>query len=86
MLQHSQLIDLSQLMSELNDVDRCLHMTQVDLKGSDYAYPILQSYIDICILGCLEYGTEAAEKFVESTAGWSDAVWLNDRMVIADDY
>ena len=54
---------------------------QVGLVGSDFCFPILQSYIDICILGCLEYGEEAAKEFIQSTQGWQQAVWLNDRVV-----
>lgn len=42
-------------------------------------YPIVQSYVDVCILGCLEHGREFAQEFVRSTGGWEGAPWLNDR-------
>ena len=41
--------------------------------------PILQSYVDVVINGCLEYGEEFAINFIKNTYGWSYA-WLNDRV------
>lgn len=41
-------------------------------------YPISQHYLDICMLGCLDYGVAFAEDFVRTTDGWSYP-WLNDR-------
>lgn len=41
-------------------------------------YPILQTYIDICILGCLEYGEAFAAEFIQTTFLWS-RYWLNER-------
>ncbi len=43
-------------------------------------HPILQTYVDICILGCLEFSREFAIEFICSTMGW-DGPWLNDREV-----
>jgi len=43
-------------------------------------YPIRQMYIDICILGCLQYGEEFAIEFINSTYKWS-ANWINDRVL-----
>jgi hypothetical protein len=51
--------------------------------GLDFAsshHPILQTYVDICILGCLEFSREFAIEFICSTIGW-DGPWLNDREV-----
>jgi len=53
----------------------------------DVHYPILQSYVDICLNGCLEIETEypMAKKrgyfdhFLKSTDGWS-RYWVNDRI------
>ncbi len=48
-------------------------------------FPILQSYVDVVMAGCLELGTECAElggfpaDFVHSTTGW-DSCWIDDRM------
>jgi len=49
-------------------------------------HPIVQSYVDDCVVGCLEIEdafplakqTSFARQFVESTDGWQ-APWLNDR-------
>ena len=43
-------------------------------------YPILQSYVDVCITGCLEYGEEFAREFLETTLGWNQ-FWINDRLL-----
>lgn len=46
---------------------------------ADRDTPLPQSYVDTCLLGCLESGGEAhALEFVEQTSGW-DGVWVNDR-------
>ena len=45
-------------------------------------YPLPQTYVDVCILGCLEYSTEFAAKWVAGFVGWpspSNPYWLNDR-------
>lgn len=41
-------------------------------------YPLLQSYIDLVLQGCLEYGPDYARELIETTADW-DQHWLNDR-------
>ena len=41
-------------------------------------YPILQTYIDVCLSGCLEHGEEFAREFIATTFLW-DAHWLNER-------
>jgi len=40
--------------------------------------PIIQSYLDVIIQGCLEYGKQFAIKFVETTTNWNYP-WINDR-------
>tara|TARA_B110000208_G_C11648880_1_gene387274 strand:- start:205 stop:849 length:645 start_codon:yes stop_codon:yes gene_type:complete len=50
------------------------------LKDASYSHPILQTYVDICILGCLEHSREFAIEFIMTTVGW-DRPWLNDRKV-----
>lgn len=50
-------------------------------------HPIVQSYVDECVVGCLEIEDEFpaakqmsfARQFVESTDGWQ-APWVNDRV------
>lgn len=47
--------------------------------------PIIQSYVDICLAGCLEVGKSLgvgaafAEEFLATTHGWSGE-WVNDRL------
>jgi hypothetical protein len=41
-------------------------------------YPILQTYVDVCVRGCIQWGGEAlAKAFLASTNGWS-TFYLND--------
>lgn len=47
-------------------------------KAADENHPLLQSYVDTVLQGCLEWGGQAmAEKFVLTTGGWS-TYFLND--------
>jgi len=48
------------------------------LVGPSVKYPILQTYVDVCITGCLEYGEAFAREFIATTFLWS-AYWLNER-------
>jgi tetratricopeptide (TPR) repeat protein len=44
----------------------------------DEKYPIIQTYVDVCARGCLEWGGRSlAIEFIESTSGWS-SFYLND--------
>jgi tetratricopeptide (TPR) repeat protein len=44
----------------------------------DENHPLLQSYVDTVLQGCLEWGSEPmAERFVQTTGGWS-SFFLND--------
>ncbi|MFQ3234961.1 MAG: hypothetical protein ACI9C4_000514 [Paraglaciecola sp.] len=46
---------------------------------ADNHYPIYQTYLDTCLLGCLEQGiNNFAEKFIQSTHFWEHG-WVNDR-------
>lgn len=40
--------------------------------------PIVQSYVDGILKGCLEYNEEFAEEFILTTGGWEYS-WVNDR-------
>ncbi|KAJ3183077.1 hypothetical protein HDU87_007499 [Geranomyces variabilis] len=40
--------------------------------------PIPQSYVDVILEGCLQYGASFAADFVLHTKGW-EGVWVNDR-------
>lgn len=48
-------------------------------KPANIDYPIVQSYIDVCLTGCNEYGEEFAREFLETTLGWNQ-FWMNDRL------
>jgi Gamma-glutamyl cyclotransferase, AIG2-like len=43
-----------------------------------HAYPLVQSYIDVILTGCLAIGLDFAVEFIETTSGW-ESTWLNDR-------
>ncbi len=44
------------------------------------SHPLIQSYIDICVTGFLDYGEAFAVEFLQTTDNWS-MYWLNDRLV-----
>ena len=46
----------------------------------EFDYPILQTYVDVCLNGCLEYGEDFTKEFITTTGGWSE-YWLNDRLI-----
>jgi len=48
------------------------------LQPPSIEYPILQTYIDVCISGCMEHGDEFAREFIETTFKWAPH-WLNER-------
>lgn len=51
------------------------------LSSPDDEYPILQTYVDVCLRGCLAWGGEEYMKdFIRSTYGWSD-FFLNDALL-----
>lgn len=43
-----------------------------------HQYPLVQSYIDVILTGCLALGTDFVSEFIETTHGWGSD-WLNDR-------
>lgn len=45
----------------------------------DSECPIIQSYLDVVIAGCLEIGQEFAEEFINTTFSW-EGKWINDRI------
>ena len=47
-------------------------------------YPISQRYLDICLLGCLEWNEEFTIQFILSTYNWSN-YWVNDRITYNND-
>lgn len=42
------------------------------------SHPLIQSYIDVILTGCLAIGPDFATEFIETTIGWVPT-WLNDR-------
>jgi len=41
-------------------------------------HPIVQTYLDLTLIGCLEHGETTAREFVDTTHAWSRH-WINDR-------
>jgi hypothetical protein len=69
---------LSSEVGEADDDDAA--RAGVGLTGPSFQRPILQSYVDVCILGCLEYSEEFAKEFLTSTSQW-EGPWINDRQI-----
>lgn len=44
----------------------------------DQSYPIAQTYVDLILIGCLNYGREFAKDFIKTTGAWSYP-WVDDR-------
>ncbi len=40
--------------------------------------PIVQSYVDVILDGCMEFGLDFAKEFIITTKGW-EMPWVNDR-------
>ena len=55
-------------------------MSGAGIAGPSFSHPILQTYVDVCVLGCLELGRQFLLEFLETTHGFS-GFWLNDREV-----
>lgn len=47
-------------------------------KEATKSEPLIQSYIDVVLAGCLDYEKGFAEDFCNQTFGWSQ-YWINDR-------
>lgn len=43
-----------------------------------WEYPIAQSYLDVILTGCFEFGEFFAQRFLQLTSGWNSP-WINDR-------
>jgi len=76
---------------QLTGTDRVWIYVVAKPEAATVAYPVCQSYVDVVLDGCLEYGDDFAKLFITSTADWAkpDSVdqktkcssWLNDREV-----
>eukprot|EP01047_Picozoa_sp_COSAG01_P017154 COSAG01_NODE_901_length_12859_cov_9.056113_2_plen_689_part_00 len=44
-------------------------------------YPVIQTYLDVTLMGCAEHGVEFAAAFLRTTLGWGTDMgsWTNDR-------
>lgn len=70
----------SQVLFQLNDSDRVwIYIPHAcHTMYADENHPLLQSYVDTVLRGCLDWGGEAmAEQFIQSTGGWG-TYFLND--------
>jgi len=69
----------------LEDGDYWTYVTRAEVSSlPNPTYPIVQSYVDIFISGCMDIGTKHeietfADECVESTLGW-ESTWVNDRV------
>ena len=71
-------------MVSRHDLPRC-HRRAVPRETSPASdeHPICQTYVDTCLLGCLERGgVSLAERWASTTGGWS-VYWLNDLALIS---
>jgi len=68
-----------------NPVGQATLYQTVEPAAPDATAPLIQSYVDICLLGCLQVGERLgtgdafAREFVATTDGWSPH-WVNDRV------
>lgn len=63
----------------LNATDRVLICATASPTKASNQMPLPQSYVDTCMLGCLEIsGIDGMRRFVQQTQGW-DGVWFDDR-------
>jgi hypothetical protein len=46
--------------------------------------PIPQSYVDCVLIGCLRFGKEFAQRFIQTTKGWCQKSIWNDRHLEKD--
>ncbi len=47
-------------------------------QNPSWNFPIVQSYVDVILMGCLEYGEKFVLEFILGTTGWEHP-WINDR-------
>ncbi|MFT5571598.1 MAG: hypothetical protein ACI9FR_000517 [Cryomorphaceae bacterium] len=75
----SDLSFFSVSMPDLNDAQIWL-CESTNPQAPTLANPLPQTYVDTCLIGCIETGGEdAARQFIKQTLGW-DSAWLNDRL------
>lgn len=78
---------LNRHQTEAPDGDTWIYVTDpADLQAPDAEFPIIQSYLDVCMSGCIdlerrhpEACANFARDFVTTTRGWS-VFWVNDRV------
>lgn len=85
-------LDASQLLADdgnplsLAGNDRVLICATTEPLMPSTQLPLPQSYVDTCMLGCLENGgLESMRRFVDQTQGWEGA-WIDDRRLSAPIY
>jgi len=70
--------DLSQQL-EIDASDEVFVYVGSTRRKADEEMPILQSYVDVIMKGCIESGgVDFAKRFIKTTSDW-DGFWLNDR-------
>ena len=72
------IINPSDTFGQIETDERIWMYVPQHFQKADEKHPLLQSYVDTVMHGCLEWGgREMAEEFVLSTDGWS-LFFLND--------
>jgi cation transport regulator ChaC len=71
--EHVLLLDAS----SRHDGTTWIYVTNQPQMPSDQT-PIVQSYLDVIIVGCFSFGEAFVREFIRSTQGW-DRPWQNDR-------
>ncbi|WP_428389759.1 gamma-glutamylcyclotransferase family protein [Mucisphaera sp.] len=74
------------LQADIARADRLITFCSADSLEPTATYPIVQSYLDICLTGCLEIDDhlnqpdhDFTRQFLDTTSGWNEH-WVNDRI------
>jgi hypothetical protein len=67
------------LSNDINIVEDVWIYFAKQTKYPSQKQPIVQSYIDVIIEGCLEVGLDFTEEFIKTTTGW-EYTWIEDRL------
>jgi hypothetical protein len=71
-------IDESALKGQLKERSIWICET-LETHPAEKDYPVYQSYVDTCLIGCMEIGGKLfVQDFIKQTVGW-DNTWVNDR-------
>lgn len=76
-----EVIEYTSWLQPKEDAKIWIYVPKPDFQALPDEYsPLMQSYLDTVLAGCLEHGEAFAREFLETTTGWPKW-WLNDRVV-----